>query len=123
MRILVVEDDTMIGKAVQQALGDAGYAVDWVRDGEDALHAVGEPGYALIVLDLGLPSQDGLDVLRAARAAGNTTPILITTARDGIEDRIKGLDIGADDYILKPFETRELLARLRAVLRRRHGGQ
>ena len=123
MRILLIEDDLMIGKALRQALQDEGYAVDWVRDGEDAIHSASDPGYGLIALDLGLPGRDGMDVLRSIRAASNTTPVLIVTARDGVEDRIAGLDHGADDYVLKPFEIREFLARMRAVLRRRHGGQ
>jgi DNA-binding response OmpR family regulator len=123
MRILVVEDDTMIGKALSQALRDDGYAVDWVRDGADAANALSNHGYTAALLDLGLPGRDGLEVLRSMRAGADATPVLVVTARDGLEDRIAGLDLGADDYLIKPFEIRELLARLRAVIRRRHGGQ
>jgi len=123
MRILAVEDDPMIGKALAQALRDAGMAVDWVRDGADARAALRTHGYAAVLLDLGLPGLGGAEVLRQVRAGGDTTPVLVVTARDDIDSRVGGLDLGADDYIVKPFEMRELLARLRAVMRRRHGGQ
>jgi len=121
MRILVVEDDSMIGEAVCQALKDAGYAVDWVQDGAAALTAVATQEYGTVLLDLGLPGKDGLEVLRAMRARSNPVPVLVMTARDGLEDRIHGLDAGADDYVLKPFEMSELLARMRAVARRKDG--
>jgi len=123
MRILVVEDDPMIGRALVTALQDASYVVDLVRSGEDAAPAIQDHQHTAVLLDLGLPGRDGLDVLRFVRAAGKSTPIIVITARDGLEDRLQGLDGGADDYIVKPFEIRELLARLRAVIRRRHGGQ
>lgn len=122
MRVFLVEDDPMIGEAVQGALKDASYAVDWVSDGQTALTSVRSQHYDLILLDLGLPGKDGLDVLRAIRARDNPVPVLILTARDGLEDRLSGLDSGADDYVLKPFEMAELLARMRAVLRRKGGG-
>jgi two-component system, OmpR family, response regulator len=122
MRVLYVEDDRMIGAAVVQALKDAAYAVDWVMDGESALHAAKTEEYQLVLLDLGLPKPDGLDVLKRIREALPPVPVIIVTARDGIEDRIGGLDLGADDYLTKPFEVGELLARMRAVLRRRDSG-
>jgi two-component system OmpR family response regulator len=122
MRILLVEDDRMIGTAVAQALKDAAYAVDWVTTGQTALDAAEAETYDLALLDLGLPALDGLEVLRCLRRGGRTVPIIIVTARDGIDDRIVGLDLGADDYLTKPFEIRELLARMRAILRRQGGG-
>ena len=122
MRVLLVEDDRMIGAAVQQALKDAAYAVDWVRDGETAIHVAESEAYELALLDLGLPKADGRDVLRRLRALGRRLPVIIVTARDSVDDRIDGLDLGADDYLIKPFEIRELLARMRAVLRREGSG-
>ena len=122
MRVLLIEDDGMIGSAVQQALRDAAYAVDWVTDGEAAVHAAESETYELALLDLGLPKADGRDVLRRLRLLGRKLPVIIVTARDGVEDRIDGLDLGADDYLIKPFEIRELLARMRAVLRREGSG-
>jgi two-component system, OmpR family, response regulator len=121
MRVLLVEDDAMIGEAVQAALKDASYAVDWVRDGGTALSTLASQRYDLMLLDLGLPGQDGLVVLTRIRSHDNPIPILVMTARDGLEDRVRGLDGGADDYVLKPFEMAELLARMRAALRRRSG--
>jgi len=121
MRVLLVEDDRMIGAAVQQALSDAAYAVDWTTDGEQALAAALAQAYDLVLLDLGLPRRDGIDVLRQLRARDARVPILIVTARDEVEDRIAGLDLGADDYVLKPFDVQELLARMRAVVRRQGG--
>jgi two-component system OmpR family response regulator len=121
MRVLVVEDDRMIGEAVEQSLKDASYAVDWVRDGAAALAALATQDYGLVLLDLGLPKKDGLEVLRALRAQGKPVPVLVMTARDAVKDRILGLDSGADDYVLKPFEMGELLARMRAVVRRKSG--
>jgi DNA-binding response OmpR family regulator len=111
----------MIGSSLRHALEGAGWSVDWVRDGALAQSAFADGGYTCVLLDLGLPRQDGTEVLRRARERGDTTPVLVLTARDGLEDRIQGLDLGADDYLLKPFEFRELLARMRAVIRRRDG--
>jgi two-component system OmpR family response regulator len=122
MRVLLIEDDKMVGAAVQQALRDAAYAVDWVTDGETAIHAAENEGYEVVLLDLGLPKADGREVLRRLRALGRKLPVIIVTARDGVDDRIDGLDLGADDYLVKPFEIRELLARMRAVLRRQGSG-
>jgi len=121
MRILLVEDDSMIGDAIQGALSDASYATDWVKNGLTALAALDSQYYDLVLLDLGLPGKDGLDVLDAIRARGHPVPLLIITARDNLDDRLRGLDGGADDYLLKPFDMAELLARMRAVLRRKGG--
>jgi two-component system, OmpR family, response regulator len=121
MRVLLVEDDPMIGEAVHEALKDASYAADWVKNGQSALTALDCQHYDLVLLDLGLPGKDGLDVLGSIRAADNPVPLVIITARDGIDDRLRGLDGGADDYVLKPFVMAELLARMRAVLRRKAG--
>lgn len=121
MRILLVEDDPMIGDAIQGALTDASYAADWVQNGAHALSALATHTYALVLLDLGLPGQDGLEVLARIRARNNPVPLLIITARDSLDDRLRGLDGGADDYLLKPFAMAELLARMRAVLRRLGG--
>jgi two-component system OmpR family response regulator len=121
MRVLLVEDDPMIGQAVQSALQDAAYAADRVLNGPAALAAAAAQHYDLILLDLGLPGQDGQDVLQALRNQGRQAPVLIITARDSLEDRLRGLDAGADDYIVKPFDMAELLARMRAVLRRGNG--
>ena len=122
MRILLIEDDKMVGAAVEQSLKDAAYAVDWVTDGETAIHAAENEAYELALLDLGLPQADGREVLRRFRRLGRKLPVIIVTARDGVDDRIDGLDLGADDYLVKPFEIRELLARMRAVLRREGSG-
>lgn len=122
MRILLVEDDPMIGEAVCVALKDAAHAVDWVRNGIAASTALGLGEHEAVLLDLGLPERDGLEVLRRLRGTGNGIPVIVITARDGVDDRITGLDVGADDYLVKPFDVQELLARLRAVARRR-GGQ
>lgn len=121
MRVLLVEDDKMIGEAISQALRDAAYAIDWVQDGHMAMIATETHTYDIALLDLGLPGGDGLEVLRLLRLAGKHLPVLIVTARDAVEDCIKGLDLGADDYLVKPFETGELLARMRAVFRRKGG--
>jgi DNA-binding response OmpR family regulator len=121
VRALLVEDDEMIGRSLMHALDGAGWSVDWVRDGALANSALADGGYTCVLLDLGLPQQDGTEVLRRARKRGDATPVLVLTARDGLEDRIQTLDLGADDYLLKPFELRELLARMRAVVRRRDG--
>jgi len=121
MRALLVEDDEMIGRSLRQALEGAGWSVDWVRDGLLGESALGDGGYACVLLDLGLPKQDGTALLRRARERGDRTPVVVISARDGLEDRVLGLDLGADDYVLKPFELPELLARMRAVVRRRAG--
>ena len=121
MRLLLVEDDSMIGAAAQQGLRGEGHTVDWVRDGREAELAVGNGVYDLVLLDLGLPRADGLSLLRKWRARGMEVPVLIVTARDAVTDRIAGLDAGADDYLVKPFDLDELSARVRAVLRRRSG--
>jgi two-component system OmpR family response regulator len=122
MRILLAEDDPMIGDAVCVALRDAAYAVDWVRDGAAASLALEHGEHQAVLLDLGLPRRGGFEVLERVRARGSRVPVIIITARDAVEDRVKGLDLGADDYLLKPFDLQELLARLRAVIRRQ-GGQ
>src|ERR1700726_1325798 len=122
MRVLLIEDDRMVGAAVEQALKDAAYAVDWVTDGETAIQAAEAETYEVALLDIGLPATDGREVLRRLRAPGGKLPVIIVTARDGVDDRIEGLDLGADDYLVKPFEIRELFARMRAVLRRPGSG-
>jgi DNA-binding response OmpR family regulator len=121
MRLLLVEDDPMVGESIRDGLGQEGYAVDWVRDGKAAETALGAEPYAAVLLDLGLPRRDGLEVLRAARARRNAVPILVITARDAVADRVKGLDAGADDYLVKPFDLDELAARVRALVRRAEG--
>ena len=121
MRLLLVEDDAMIGEAVLQVLRAEHYAVDWVRDGAMADAALQSEQYDLVLLDLGLPRRDGLDVLRALRGRRASVPVLVATARDGVADRIAGLDAGADDYVVKPYDIDELLARIRALLRRSAG--
>lgn len=119
MRVLLVEDDPMIGYVVQQALRDASYAVDWVVDGQAALTTLALLKYDMVLLDLGLPKKDGMEVLHAIRARADDVPILVLTARDATKDRVAGLDGGADDYLVKPFAMSELLARMRAVTRRK----
>jgi two-component system OmpR family response regulator len=121
MRLLLVEDDTMIGGAVLQALRGEHYAVDWVRDASLADTALVQEHYDLVLLDLGLPGRDGLDLLRGLRKRHVATPVLVATARDAVGDCVAGLDAGADDYIVKPYDTDELLARIRALLRRSAG--
>ena len=121
MRLLVVEDDPMIGRAIRQGLVAAGYAVDWAEDGRIAELALANGVYDLVVLDLGLPARDGMTVLEELRRAGNHVPVIIVTARDAVDQRIAGLNAGADDYLLKPFDLYELIARVRALLRRRAG--
>jgi len=118
VRILLVEDDAMIGKAVLDVLRSEHYAVDWVRDGVAADGALVAERYDLVLLDLGLPKADGLAVLRSLRSRRDVVPVLVATARDAVGDRVAGLDAGADDYIVKPYDTDELLARVRALLRR-----
>jgi len=121
MRVLVVEDDALLGDAIQAGLKQSGYAVDWMKDGVSAEQALSTEPYAAVVLDLGLPRLSGLDVLRHLRSRNAKTPVLILTARDTVDDRIKGLDAGADDYLVKPFDMGELTARLRALVRRASG--
>ena len=121
MRILVVEDDVMIGASIRTGLQQDGYTVDWARDGEAAELATTTNDYDAILLDLGLPGKSGLDLLAQWRRQQNAVPVLIITARDAVDDRITGLDAGADDYLVKPFDLNELAARLRALLRRRAG--
>src|SRR3979490_1261301 len=121
MRILLIEDDPIVGEAVRLALEGAAYDVDWARDAP-AADLIDANQHQALLLDLGLPKLDGLELLRDLRKRGNTVPVIIITARESLDDRIRGLDVGADDYLLKPFSFREMLARLRAVLRRR-GGQ
>jgi two-component system response regulator QseB len=121
MRLLLVEDDTMIGEVVLDLLRAEHYAVDWVKDGDMADTALQTQAYDLVLLDLGLPRKDGLEVLRAMRIRKDRTPVLVATARDAIDQRIAGLDAGADDYVLKPYDMDEMLARIRALLRRASG--
>ncbi|AIR88106.1 response regulator [Pseudomonas cremoricolorata] len=121
MRLLLIEDDVALGEGIHQALRREGYTVDWLHDGSSALHALRSESFDLAVLDLGLPKLDGLEVLRRLRQGGAALPVLILTARDATEDRIAGLDAGADDYLVKPFDLAELKARLRALLRRSAG--
>ena len=121
MRILLAEDDPMIGASVRQGLTQDGFTVDWVRDGRAAELALGERVHDALLLDLGLPRKAGLEVLAAMRRGGDTRPVLVITARDAVGDRIAGLDTGADDYLVKPFDLDELAARLRALLRRGAG--
>ena len=122
MRVLLVEDDPMIGASVQKGLRQDGFTVDWVRDSRAAAGAVAGDPYDLMLLDLGLPDRNGLEFLRSLRTRGSKMPVLIVTARDAVNDRIAGLDSGADDYIVKPFDLDELAARIRAV-QRRHAGR
>ena len=121
MRVLLAEDDPMIGASVRQGLRQDGFAVDWVEDGRAAELALAERTHDALVLDLGLPKRAGLDVLGAMRRSGDTRPVLILTARDAVADRVAGLDAGADDYVVKPFDLNELSARLRALIRRGAG--
>jgi len=121
MRLLLVEDDTMIGESVLDLLRAEHYAVDWVKDGEMADIALRSQAYDMVLLDLGLPRRDGLSVLRSLRSRKERTPVLIATARDSVQQRVEGLDAGADDYVLKPYDLDELLARIRALLRRAAG--
>jgi DNA-binding response OmpR family regulator len=121
MRILLVEDDPMIGDSVRASLRQEGYAVDWVRNGRLADTALSSEHFDLVLLDLGLPGADGIAVLRGLRSRKISTPVIVITARDSVEDRIKGLDAGADDYVVKPFDPDELAARIRSALRRSAG--
>jgi len=121
MRVLLVEDDGMIAQGLQTALRQAGFAVDWMRDGGSAAAALKTSAFDVMLLDLGLPHRDGIDVLRELRKRGDKTPVIILTARDEIQHRIAGLDAGADDYVVKPFDLDEVMARMRSVLRRASG--
>lgn len=121
MRLLLVEDDPMIGASVQNGLRQDGHSVDWVRDGAAAELAIANGVHEMVLLDLGLPRKSGLDLLAALRRKGVTVPVLVITARDSVADRVKGLDAGADDYLVKPFDLDELSARIRALMRRQGG--
>lgn len=121
MRLLLVEDDAMIGESVRRGLQQDGFTVDWLRDGRSAELACGDDIHDLVLLDLGLPGKDGLAVLQAIRRRGNLVPVLVLTARDAVADRVAGLNAGADDYLIKPFDLGELAARIHALLRRRAG--
>ena len=121
MRLLLVEDDPILGNGIEAGLKQAGFTVDWAQDGRSAQLALETSGYELVVLDLGLPRVPGLDLLRQLRARGSDLPVLILTARDTVRDRVTGLEAGADDYLIKPFDLAELIARIRALLRRAHG--
>jgi two-component system, OmpR family, response regulator QseB len=121
MRLLLVEDDRMIGESVRKGMQQDGFAVDWVQDGRAAELALETIPYDALLLDLGLPRKDGLEVLGSLRRRGNPIPVLLLTARDAVADRVKGLDAGADDYLVKPFDLEELAARIRALLRRKAG--
>ncbi|QDL53421.1 response regulator [Rhodoferax aquaticus] len=118
MRLLLVEDDVMVASGIKLGLSDAGYAVDWVGSAERALEVTGSEAFDVALIDIGLPSMDGLQLTQRLRQRGHAMPVLILTARDALQDRVQGLDMGADDYMIKPFELPELLARLRALLRR-----
>ncbi len=120
MRVLVVEDDSRIAAFVAKGLRENSYAVDVAADGDEATYMASINSYDLFILDINLPKKDGFEVCREIRESGNTKPVLMLTARDAVDDRISGLDTGADDYLIKPFEFRELLARLRALLRRQN---
>jgi len=121
MRVLLAEDDAILGDGLRAGLRQQGFQVDWVRDGHAAERELSSETYACAVLDLGLPIKDGVDVLKALRRRNITTPILVLTARDAVEDRVRGLDEGADDYVIKPVDLNELGARIRALVRRSHG--
>jgi DNA-binding response OmpR family regulator len=121
MRLLLVEDDPMIGEAIRAGLKREGFAVDWVHDAAAASQALGSEPFELVLLDLGLPGGDGLQLLKSLRGRGEGLPVLIITARDAVSDRVAGLDAGGDDYLIKPFDLDELAARIRALLRRKSG--
>jgi two-component system, OmpR family, response regulator len=121
LRILLVEDDEMLGEAIARSLTQAGYAADWVQRADVALHALAVENFDLLVLDIGLPDQNGYEIVRHLRRRGQMLPVLILTARDAVEDRVLGLDLGADDYVVKPIAMAELHARIRALIRRRAG--
>jgi two-component system, OmpR family, response regulator len=119
MRVLLIEDDAMVGRGLVAALKQHGISVDWAQTGHDGHEALAVGGYSGVLLDLGLPGLSGLDLLKAARRAGNRVPLIVITARDTLDERVTALDLGADDFLIKPFEIRELVARIRAVLRNR----
>jgi two-component system OmpR family response regulator len=121
MRVLLIEDDAMVGRGLVAALKQHGISVDWAQTGHDGHEALAVGGYSGVLLDLGLPGRSGLDLLKAARRAGNRVPLIVITARDTLDERVTALDLGADDFLIKPFEIRELVARIRAVLRRQAG--
>jgi len=121
MRLLLVEDDSALGEGICDGLRQEGYTLDWLQDGVSGLHALQHEAFDVLILDLGLPRLDGIELLRRLRAGGNSLPVLILTARDALDDRIAGLDAGADDYLVKPLDLNELKARLRALLRRSAG--
>jgi two-component system response regulator QseB len=121
MRLLLIEDDELLGDAVTTGLSQFGYIVEWLKDGDSARQVIKSDSFELIILDLGLPKLSGLGFMQVLRSSGNNTPVIILTARDSIEDRIKGLDSGADDYLTKPFDLNELSARIRALIRRSQG--
>lgn len=121
MRVLVVEDDEGIGELLRDDLSEQGYAIDWAQDGDEAVELLAHFPYDLVVLDLMLPSRDGFEIVSHLRACGKATPVLMLTARDGLIDRVRGLELGADDYIVKPFHLTELRARIKALLRRSRG--
>ena len=121
MRLLLVEDDALLGNGIEAGLKQAGFAVDWAKDGREAQLALAATEYELVVLDLGLPRVTGMQVLRQLRSDGSDLPVLVLTARDTVRDRVAGLEAGADDYLIKPFDLAELVARIRALLRRAHG--
>lgn len=122
MRVLLVEDDELLGSALKSGLKQEGYTIDWLKDGQSGENALKDNEFDLVVLDIGLPRKSGLEVLKSVRNEGNNIPVLILTARDSVKDRVEGLDSGADDYLVKPFDLEELCARLR-VLQRRHAGR
>ncbi|WP_414451967.1 response regulator transcription factor [Burkholderia sp. 22PA0099] len=121
MRVLLIEDDVQIGQGLLRALKNADISVDWVRDGVAGLRATDDAEYSVVLLDLGLPGMDGMELLKSLRKAGKAVPVLILTAKDDLDSRVEGLDVGADDYMLKPLAVPELLARIRAVIRRKAG--
>jgi len=121
MRLLLVEDDALLGNGIEAGLKQAGFTVDWAKDGREAQLALGATDYELVVLDLGLPRVTGMELLQQIRGKGSDLPVLVLTARDTVKDRVAGLEAGADDYLIKPFDLAELVARIRALLRRAHG--
>ena len=121
MRVLLIEDDILIGNGLKMGLPAMGFAVDWFKEGQLGMKALASAEYDAVILDLGLPGMDGLDILKTWRASGQDVPVLVLTARDAISQRVEGLNLGADDYLGKPFDLDEVAARLRALVRRRHG--
>ena len=121
MRVLLIEDDILIGNGLKKGLPAMGFAVDWFKEGQLGMKALASAEYDAVILDLGLPGMDGLDILKTWRSSGQDVPVLVLTARDAISQRVEGLNLGADDYLGKPFDLDEVVARLRALVRRRHG--